>query len=205
MDLSAKSNTNPKSFKGKYAAYCNSKLRSTILAAALIVFLALTVTSCAAKPADSSSLTDNTTRSDVSPDPDPADDGYYFEYNSVKIIMHGQAAEVLQKLGKESSYFEAESCAFQGLDKTYSYPGFDLMAYPIKDTDYISSVVLMDDSVTTVEGLYIGAPESDITAKLGEEYDSKNGSYVYTKGLSQLMIIAENGAVTSIEYTALVD
>ena len=42
------------------------------------------------------------------------------------------------------SYFEAPSCAFDGIDKTYTYAGFELLTYPKDDKDYVSSVVLKD-------------------------------------------------------------
>jgi hypothetical protein len=188
--------------------------RSRLVAAALIIFLALTTAACVSRPAgekESGTNPDNTDREITLPgsnpdnEPDPASGEYFFEYNGAAITMHAEADPLLAQLGKESAYFEAESCAFQGLDKTYSYPGFDLMTYPVDGKDFILSVILMDDSVTTNEGLYIGAPESEIIARLGDEYKSENGSYIYESGRSQLMIITENGAVTAIEYSAQAD
>lgn len=201
-------------FNSKGSSHRISKFKSKLLAAALVVFLAVSLASCFAASSGTENTTDISDGSnketasegnDSGNKYEPAVDGYLFNFNGVKISMHSPAAPLLEELGKELAYFEAESCAFQGLDKTYSYPGFDLMTYPIEGTDYISSIVLMDDSVTTPEGLYIGAPESDIISRLGEEYESENGSYVYIRGQSQLMIITEGGSVTSIEYIALTD
>lgn len=134
------------------------------------------------------------------------DSNLFFESKGIKIEMHEPAAQIISQLGKETSYFEAESCAFEGIDKTYSYPGFDLMTYPTNDQDYVSAVILRDDSVTTPEGLYIGADESEISSLHGSEYISdKPGVYVYEQAKSKLQIIAKDGSVISIEYLAITD
>lgn len=133
-------------------------------------------------------------------------DNFAFESKGVKIVMHEPAAAIISQLGKETAYFEAESCAFEGIDKTYSYPGFDLMTYPTDDKDFVSAVILRDDSVTTPEGLYIGADESEIEALQGTGYKSdKPGVYVYEKAKSKLQIIVKDGSVMSIEYLAITD
>ena len=82
--------------------------------------------------------------------------GYAFISKDVVIEMDEEAAPIIEALGEPLSYFEAASCAFEGLDKIYTYSGFEINTYPGKDKDYISSVILKDDSVTTVEGVAIG-------------------------------------------------
>lgn len=63
--------------------------------------------------------------------------------------MNEKAAPILEKLGEPMEYFEAESCAFEGLDKIYTYSGFELHTYEMKGTDYVASVMFLDDSVST--------------------------------------------------------
>lgn len=108
-------------------------------------------------------------------------------------------ADVLSALGKEQSYFEAASCAFEGLDKTYTYPGFQIITRPEGDKDYVNSILLTDDSVTTPEGLYIGSSKEEVMAVYGEGENS-GSAIMYTKDNVTLSFILENDAVISIEY-----
>ena len=49
--------------------------------------------------------------------------------------MGADASKVVDELGEADDYFESESCAFEGLDKVYTYPGFKLNTYPVDDKD----------------------------------------------------------------------
>ena len=109
-------------------------------------------------------------------------------------------AQVLTDLGEAQSYFEAESCAFEGLDKTYTYPGFVITTRPDGENDYVNSIRLTDDSVSTVEGVYIGSSEADVKAAYGEDGGADQGMLSYTAGGVSLNFILEDGAVISIEY-----
>ena len=50
--------------------------------------------------------------------------------DGVTVSVDEDMAQVLTDLGEAQSYFEAESCAFEGLDKTYTYPGFVITTRP---------------------------------------------------------------------------
>lgn len=180
-----------------------------LIAIALIVTISVLTVACSSDKNNETGASSETTKPDQSnsgQEFEPAENGYVFEYNGVRVVMHAPAEEAIEALGEEQAYFEAESCAFDGLDKTYSYPGFDLLTYPIEDRDYISAVILMDDSVTTVEGLYIGSAEADVETLLGSEYSMEtDGAYVYEKNGSKLQVIVKDGSVISIEYLALTD
>lgn len=132
-------------------------------------------------------------------------EGFQFIYNDVTIPMNVDVAPILEKLGKESSYFEAASCAFQGLDKTYSYSGFDLTTYPLEDKDFVATVNFLDDSVTTDKGICLGSTLEDVTKAYGEDYAEESGEYTYTLGDTKLAFIIEDDAVASITYSAIVE
>ena len=110
---------------------------------------------------------------------------------------------ILEKLGKEKNYFESASCAFEGLDKEYTYNGFVLKTYPLNDVDYVASITLQDDTVATPEGIAIGSELADVTAAYGDS--SSDTKCEYVKGDSQLLILLENGVVTSIQYVAITE
>lgn len=128
-----------------------------------------------------------------------APESYEFLAGDVTVSIDQDMAEVLTALGEPQSYFEAASCAFEGLDKTYTYPGFQIITRPEGDQDYINSILLTDDSVTTPEGLYIGASKEDMTAAYGEG-EEMGSAMMYTKDNVTLSFIFQDGKVISIEY-----
>ncbi len=131
--------------------------------------------------------------------------GYIFEYNDISIPLNTDVKPILKELGEPMNYFEAESCAFQGLDKTYYFSGFELTTYPNEGDDYVSFIDIKDDSVSTAEGIYIGSPAADVVEAYGEEYTGGENAYIHTKDDSSLIIITENDEVISITYQAIVE
>lgn len=127
-------------------------------------------------------------------------DTFSFAANGAEITVNQDMAEVLAALGECQSYFEAESCAFEGLDKTYTYAGFVITTYPDGDKDFINSIRLTDDSAATQEGVYIGCTADQVRAAYGEEEDGPVGALSYTNGDTKLNFILEGDAVISIEY-----
>jgi hypothetical protein len=130
-------------------------------------------------------------------------DGYFFTYMGTRVLMNEKTSEVLTSLGKYKNYFESEACAYQGLEKTYTYNGFALYTYPKDGVDYVLSVVLLDDTLSTPEGISIGASEKDVIAKYGNAGVEEKGSLKYTKDKSTITFIIKNNEVDSIEYTAI--
>ena len=125
--------------------------------------------------------------------------GYVFVTGGVTVEMDGDMAPVLAALGEPASYFEAASCAFGGLDKIYTYNGFEIDTYPAQDTDLVSAVILKDDSVTTAEGICIGDSLEKLLAAYGEG-NRENGMLVYEKDGMKLCFILQDDSVISIEY-----
>jgi len=132
-------------------------------------------------------------------------EGFSFEVDGVTIPMNVDAAPIIEALGEPVEYFEAASCAFQGLDKIYTYNGFEINTYPNGDKDYIASIYFLDDSVATDKGIYLGSTLEEVTAAYGEGYTEESGEYTYTLGDTTLAFIMEDDAVTSITYTAIVE
>ncbi len=125
---------------------------------------------------------------------------YVFSYYGTPIAVGSEMAPILSAVGEPLSYFEAESCAFEGLDKTYTYVDFVVITYPDGETDRVSTVRLTADTVSTAEGVEIGNTLSDVVAAYGENYVQDVNSYTYTDGNTKLMFILENDVVTSITY-----
>lgn len=125
--------------------------------------------------------------------------GYAFVAGGVTVEVDADMAPILQALGEPSSYFEAASCAFEGLDKIYTYSSFEIDTYPAQDKDLVAAVILKDDSVTTAEGICIG----DSLEKLQETYGDgiqESGMLVYEKDDMKLCFILQDDSIISIEY-----
>lgn len=120
--------------------------------------------------------------------------------NSCVISIDDNMADVLAALGEEpQSYFEAASCAFEGLDKTYTFSGFTVTTRPDGEQDYVNSILLTDDIIATPEGVYIGCSADDVTAAYGEGSRTEN-VISYTRGNSAMNFVLEGDKVISIEY-----
>lgn len=131
--------------------------------------------------------------------PNAGPDSYVFQAGGTSVSIDQDMAEVLAALGEPQSYFEAESCAFEGLDKTYTYSGFVITTRPDGEKDFVNSILLTDDSATTPEGIYIGSSADDIKAAYGEG-EGTDALMTYTRNGTALNFILDNGKVFSIEY-----
>ncbi|HHT51501.1 MAG TPA: hypothetical protein GXZ78_08600 [Eubacteriaceae bacterium] len=128
--------------------------------------------------------------------------GFEFVYNGITIRMYDEASQILEGLGEEVDYFEAESCAFQGMDKIYTYGPFELHTHEIDGIDHVSSIIFLDDSISTKEGIYLFSSLDEVLQAYGDNYTEEHGLYTYEMGNSKLLILIEDDEVVSIEYMA---
>jgi len=169
---------------------------------ALILALALVLCSCGGGSAGGNNTANSNTGSSEtnsqSGEQNNAED-YYFQTGDVKIHMQDPSAPLLEKLGEAKSSYEAPSCAFDGTDVIYSYPGFDLLTFVDKGDGIVSGVVLRDDTVETIEGIFIGSDKAAVESAYGKLADGASNLRV-TKGSCELIIILTDGSVSSIQY-----
>lgn len=134
-----------------------------------------------------------------------AESKYVLTYQGCALPANADFAPLLAYLGDPANYFEAESCAFEGLDKTYTYDGVEIVTYPDEDVDRISSVRILSEAVSTPEGITIGSTPEDVTAAYGEDYTAVGQQYTYEDGDCLLSVLFQDGKAVSVEYTALND
>lgn len=132
---------------------------------------------------------------------------YYFDFNGTAIYMNDVAKPVLDALGEPMHYFESPSCAFQGMDRVYTYNGFELYTYTDGDdeTEYIFSVVFMNDSVETNEGITIGSKLEDVISKYGDDFTQEGKKYTYTDSNTTLSFVLENDEVVEVSYNLILN
>lgn len=125
---------------------------------------------------------------------------YVFQYNGTTATVDMRADAVISGFGEGYTYFESNSCAFQGMDKVYTYTSFLVRTYPMDDVDYILSIELRDDSVSTPEGIYIGSSEADVRAIYGDPTSEGTGGIEYTQDNCTLSFVIVDGNVSAISY-----
>lgn len=190
-------------------------MKRKLLCALLALGMALSLTACGGKdgpgsasgggsqPGQTSQGGQSSSAGQPSQPNGGADVGeYIFRANDVNVSINDDMSGVLAALGEPQTYFEAESCAFEGLDKTYTYSGFVITTRPEGEKDFVNSILLTDDSVTTPEGVYIGSSGDDVIAAYGESKEGFDTLLTYTKEGTTLNFILSEDKVISIEYLA---
>lgn len=127
--------------------------------------------------------------------------GYTFDFKGVSVALDAKMEPVANALGEPSSYFESQSCAFQGLDKVYGWGSVVIRTYPEDGVDYILSIELKDDSVSTPEGVSIGDTLESAKAVYGEPTEESASAVIYKKGNTTLTFLASEGEINAITYT----
>lgn len=131
---------------------------------------------------------------------DTVQNGYVFTVNGVSLEIDAEAQGVLEKLEEPVSVYESPSCAFGDLDKIYTFSGYEMDTYTMDGTEYISSVVLRDDTVETTEGAYIGNTAEQIRALYGNPDVEEDTILTYAKDNMKLCFLMKDDTVVSIEY-----
>ena len=130
--------------------------------------------------------------------------GYVFTYDGVEVNVDADATEYVNKFGEPASYYETPSCAFDNLDKFYTYHGFEIDTYYSNGKDLVLGVVFLDDTVSTTEGLSIGDKQDKVVTLYGEPTEKTDNSATYKKDNMKLVFIFKDGVVASVEYKSLV-
>ncbi len=169
--------------------------------AAAVMVMGLSLAACGSSDGGSSSSGSSSSGSAAS----SSSEGFSFTSGSTKIEVNADASAIVDELGDPDDYFESESCAFEGLDKVYTYPGFHLNTYPVDDKDYVLSVDFMDDTVETDEGISIGSTKDEVTEAYGEPAEETSSSLVYEKGDTEMTIGLDGDSVSSLEISAVTE
>ena len=138
---------------------------------------------------------------------DDKDEPYSLVYKSVTITPGMPASEVIGKIGEDYEYFESASCAFEGLDKVYTFDDIEIYTYPDDGVDYIIYFALRKHMVTVGGGVTIGSSFDEITAEFGEEYElsgeENEGSVTYKCSGTYLKFLLRSSAAYYIEFGAI--
>ncbi len=131
----------------------------------------------------------------------PEENGYVFESAGTDIMIDTKVDNYTSKLGEpKGGYYEAKSCAFDGLDKFWYYDGFTIQAYQKNGEDLVYMVSLTDDTVKTKEGVKIGDNKDKMISVYGSGYNVNGNIYFYVSGNMMLEFTVKDDVILSIAY-----
>lgn len=132
------------------------------------------------------------------PAPEAAGGVFAFTLEGVELIP-GEPFDA-SALPEAQSQYTVPSCALEGTDNVYNYGTVEVTAYDEGNGEHVYSVYFIDPNITTPEGLALGDTMSKVVELYGEDYTEEGTSYIYTKGNTMLIVIAQGDVVASIEY-----
>lgn len=116
------------------------------------------------------------------------------------------AAGLLQVLGEDFQYTEAESCVYEGMDKTFDYGTICVYTIPSATTDLIDGIDVYDVSVTTARNISVGASREEVLLAYGPQAGDESDLVYNTSGdISRLgdpklTFLMEGDRVVAISY-----
>jgi len=197
-----------------------------VLVFTVIVLATVFLVSCSGEPEaakDPQTLPDNTpapvTNNNSDPTPPPAanDNGddnngpddntpaappaFFYKIGDVVVNLDENISYVVDRVGEPQEILVMPSCAFDGDDRIYRYPGAQLFTYPVGDDDFIHTIVIYDDTVRTPEGgIRLGSNLQAVLDAYGDDYKFESDMYTFTRGDTLLEFLILNDVVDNIQY-----
>lgn len=125
---------------------------------------------------------------------------YSFKVDNGNISVNMSLENMLKLSGEYKNYIEIPSCLYNGYDMIYVYNGYEVTINEVKGQKYVTKIVIIDDTVTTTEGLAIGDAYRKIEELYGNNYELDKGIYKYFDSKTYLCIGVSAEEVVSIEY-----
>lgn len=148
--------------------------KSVLLTTLCAGLLALLMTGC------NSDRTEKDTDADtLSETQEQAVSACSYTFEDTLIVVGEDFSKALTALGDPVEYVEAASCYYDGMDKVYTYEGFEVRTYPDKDADLVQDICISDASWQTAEGITVGSALEDVIAVYGEDYVLNGKMYRY--------------------------
>lgn len=182
----------------------NGKIKfNSIWICIILSIVLLTLEGCGSKNKSTDKYIKQNTENTVSlSEKAGSSEGYLFKSNGVSIGVDMDMDLMAQELGEPKSIYEQPSCAAQGTAYLYRYSGFEINTYPDGNKNYISYIILKDDTVSTPEGINLSKTKTDIINVYGEDYIEEESKITYKKGNMKLNFILDGNNITSIEYAS---
>ena len=125
---------------------------------------------------------------------------FFLMLGDARVNMGANVNEIIDALGEPIAEFTMPSCAFDGTDIVFRFPGFQVHTIPIGEENFVHTIVLTDDTVSTFEGIRLGSAAQDLTYAYGHDYTHEYSMYTFTREHTSISFFVENGIVISIVF-----
>ncbi len=125
---------------------------------------------------------------------------YVYKVGDGRVAMGTPVEDALALLGTDYEYFEAPSCAVEGLDYYYYYQNVTMVANDINGQRLVTGLWLLNDAVSTAEGIHIQSTNKEVLAAYGNDYEMRGTQMLYSGKNTILTIGIKDGKVNTIEY-----
>lgn len=99
--------------------------------------------------------------------------------NNLNVYIDDDVEPVIKSLGDDYTLNEANSCAYIGKDKAFSYDGIIISTLPIDGRDVICEVYITSEDYETSKGIRVGQNKSHIEEIYGKNYTLDDGVLTY--------------------------
>ena len=126
---------------------------------------------------------------------------FEFIYNGVTVKPNIKSQPVVDAIGEEYEYFEADSCASLGISKTYTYRkgAFSIITEPLLNKeDTVYQVIIYNSGVKMPEGVTVGDTRDKVVSVYGNPSESDDDTSMYTSGNNYMLVSFTDGKVDSI-------
>ena len=125
---------------------------------------------------------------------------YRFSYNGFDIVPGSKVESALAAFGDDYDRMEVASCAYQGVDIVYTYPGFTLYAYTDAGVEYIN-VIEVTNSLINCGGISVGDSIKKAKEIFGQPDVEDDFGVLYRSGKTELQISTDGvDSIVAIVY-----
>ena len=135
----------------------------------------------------------------------PSAGGYKFTYKGYEIVQGEKLGKYLEFLGEPEKRLFGASCAYQGSDLEYYYPGFVIRCVLDNDDDPDGEAIIVNieinDPLIDCKGIHVGQTLTDAKAVFGTPDQEDDYGIIYRSEDTVLQISSnEVGDIVSITF-----
>ena len=125
---------------------------------------------------------------------------FYLELYAGKIFLDSEIQTAIEILGEPNHVHETPSCAFDGMDRIFTFSEFYIHTYPMGDKDLIQIIRFRTDNMTTGEGFRLGNSFDTVTEVLGFDYLRDFDMIVFIRENTSLVFSLQDNIIVHMFY-----
>ena len=125
---------------------------------------------------------------------------FYLELTTGNIFLDSEIETAIEILGEPLTIHETPSCAFDGMDRIFTFDDLYIHTYPVGDKNLIQVIRFRTDNITTGEGFRLGYTFDTVTEILGNDYTRDFDMVVFTKENTSLVFSLQDNIIMHMFY-----